>query len=49
MYCVNTMLSATYVNTPEISKCNDQNVTIIRCMVTYFHICPWAVSPDLLV
>lgn len=49
MYCMNTILCATYVNTPVASICDDQNVTIIRCMVTYFHICPWAVSPDLLV
>ena len=40
MYCMNTILCATYVNTPVASICDDQNVTIIRCMVTYFHICP---------
>ena len=47
MYSVNTMLSAMYVNTPEISKCNDQNVTIICCMVTIiFQICLGIRSPS---
>ena len=47
MYFVNTMLSPTYVNTPEISKCNDQNVTIICCMVTIiFQICLGIRSPS---
>ena len=36
MYYANTMLCATYVNTPVASICDDQNVTVIRCMVTYF-------------
>ena len=47
MYCVNTMLSAMYVNTPEIRKINDQNVTIICCMVTIiFQICLGIRSPS---